>query len=555
MGEATRSPIRRSSAPFLAAVLSAALLAGACGGSSPAGNQQATPPGSEPVSQKGGATAGPPDEQQPVSGGRISFGIEGEPEGMDPTRYVLSESGHSVASAVFDPLATLDENGKAVPYLATAIQGSDENKTWTITLPTGVTFHDGTPFNADAVIQNFKAYQASYVTKLALNQVASIEAPDASHVVVKLKTPWAAFPTALTSQLGYMIAPAMINDPGLVNKPIGTGPFVFQSHTPNQTWAFKKNESYWRQGLPRLDAIDFQPMPDNAERLRRLQAGDIDMMHTNEPQSILELRSDNSFKRVENDAGSEEFILLNTQAEPFDSLTARQAVAFATDRAGYRKQVHRDVMGPANSPFAPGQLGYEENNGFPEFDPARAKELVAQYQRETGKPLAFTFYSADDPLAQLGAQNLSKPWIDAGMQVTLKGLPQINLIAQDATGNYQASVFRNFSFPDPDTDTVFWRSSSIAPSPNVSLNFPRHASPELDALMDKALASSDPKERDELYKQVGRIWAKDLPYIWLGRPDWMLAAVPRVNGIYAARNGSIETIGAKTWIAELWIGK
>src|SRR5439155_25567499 len=115
-------------------------------------NQGAAPSTTAAPNKMGGAVAGPPDQGTPRNGGRLSFGIEAEPEGLDPTRYAFSSSGHFVASAVFDPLTKMDADGKAQPHLAKEIVGSDDNKTWTITLRDGVTFHDGDPLTADVVV-------------------------------------------------------------------------------------------------------------------------------------------------------------------------------------------------------------------------------------------------------------------------------------------------------------------------------------------------------------------------------------------------------------------
>ena len=89
----------------------------------------------------------------------------------------------------------------------------------------------------------------------------------------------------------------------------------------------------------------------------------------------------------------------------------------------------------------------------------------------------------------------------------------------------------------------------------VSLNFPRYVNQKVDDNINKALASTDAVERDVAYQEISKIWAKDLPYIWLGRPVWMLAANAKVNGIYTAVNGTIQTIGCKTWVGDLWVTK
>lgn len=535
-----------------------ALVAGACGGSSeskPDAGQAATP-STTTVSRAGGSKAGPPDGAKPTDGGGVVMAIEAEPEGIDPTRYALSESGHAVASAVFDPLTTLDGDGNAVPYLAKSVVGTNENKTWTIELPRGVKFHDGSELTADLLVKNFEAYRASYVTKLGLQTVTTIEATDATHVVVQLVRPWAEFPLALTSQFGYVVPQAMIDNPELGAKPVGTGPFIFDSHTgsaPNQTWKFKKNPNYWRAGLPHLNAISFDVVPDNNDRLAKLKAGDIDLLHTYQPQLINTLRADPEIKKVENVQGSEDFFLLNTQAPPFDNINARRAVVYSTDSPKWVKEQMLGVEQPADSPFAPGQPGHSEDSGYPKFDMAKAKEAVKAYTAETGKPLEFQLIAANELAAAQEYQYFTTTWTEAGMKTTLKQLPQINLIASSATGAYQMARFRNFSFPNPDVDTIFWLSTSIAQGQTVSLNMARHDNPKIDELAAKALASTDPEVRDQAYRAMAKIWGEDLPYVWMGRPTWMLAADPKVNGIYAATNGTIGTIGGKPWIAELWV--
>jgi len=485
----------------------------------------------------------------------VPFGIEAEPGGLDTTRYAFSNAGHVIASAVFDPLATLDADGNAVPYLASAIEPNDDNTVWTITLPDGVEFHDGTSLDAAAVVANLEAYRLSSITGAALFAIESVAEADPSTVTVTLDRPYARFPLLLTTQIGYVMAPVMIDDPAYSLKPVGTGPFVFASHDPDEQWSFTRNTSYWRDGLPYLDAIDFEIVQDASQRLEMFTAGDLDMMYTERPAQIALLRADPDVKRVEYDLGDETMSVLNTSKAPFDNLLARQAVAYATDAASWRADTAVDGAGdlPSNGPFSPGQPGYVENNGYPEFDMAKAKELVAQYEAETGQPLAFAFANQADVDTLRDANYFASLYTEAGMDVEITSVPQVNLVATIATGNYQMGRFRLFNQPDPDADSHFWRSESIGDL--VSLNFPRYVNTDMDATIDAAMASEDPVERDRLYQEVNRALAADVPYIWLGQMVWLLAANPRVNGIGPAANGSLQTVGAKTWIAELWLSR
>ncbi len=538
-----------------AAILSGVLLTTAC--SSTASNGSANEPTTTtttPPKNVYGEVAGPPDGAPPTNGGKIVFGIEAEPEGVDPTRYALSSSGHFVASAVFDPLATLDEKGNAVPYLATAIEPSDEFKTWTITIPTGVTFHDGTELTGQVVTDNLEAYRKSLITGPDFAKVASITTTDPTHVVMKLSEPMVSLPLLFAArQTGYMIAPAMLASPDLANKPIGTGPFVFSDHAKDKNWSFTKNASYWKKGLPHLDALDIRPIPDNNQRYSDLRAGTLDMMDTQSAQEIVDMRTSTDLKRVENLAGEEHFEALNTTAPPFNDLTARQAVAYATDTKKFNKEIGLGIYGTANGPFAEGQIGYLADNGYPKYDLEKAKALVKEYTTKTGKPFEFTLHTQADVQIQAESQLLQSGYEAAGMKVTVIPLPQINLIATIASGNYNMGRFRLFGSPSPDGDASFWRSTSIAPPPGISTNFPRFANSKIDEAVKTALGSSDEKVKDEQYQIINREFGMNIPYVWLGRAVWALAASPKVNGIYAAKNGTIQTIGPKTWLRDLWL--
>jgi len=180
---------------------------------------------------------------------------------------------------------------------------------------------------------------------------------------------------------------------------------------------------------------------------------------------------------------------------------------------------------------------------------------VKQYEKEEGKPLEITFQVIDNPGVIADAQYFKKSYEAAGMKVSILVNKQIGLVAQTATGNFDLSLFRNFGFHDPDTDTVFWRGTSSTPMGEVALNFPRFKDDRVDAAIDKATAATNEADRDSAYREVQKRFAEEIPYLWLGRPNWVLAANPVVNGMYAGANGSIQTLGAKTWLADLWLTK
>jgi ABC-type transport system substrate-binding protein len=547
---------------MLAGVLALALSAAACGGD----GEDATDLASTTTVESNPIT-GPPDGDQPTRGGVVSWGLEAEPDSMNSAFGQWASSGHFVASAVFDPIATIDENGEAVPYLAESLTPNDDFTEWTIALREGITFHDGTPVDADALLANLEAYRQSPITADALAPVTQLDRIDDRTVRLTADQRWATFPWIMTLQTGYVMAPAMVTDGSKSRSPIGSGPFVFKEWIDGESVTLERNPDYWRtddqgEALPYLDGMAFAFIPDEPERLNQLTRGDLDAIIGYKADTILGLReAGDRFKVVENSAGEEDVLTLNTAFPPFDNINARLAVIHATDSAAVRDDVNKGVPGEATSPFAPGQLGYADDNGYPAYDPDLAREYLETYKQETGDDvLDFVYLNYGSTDDQAEAQLMAEQWAAVGIEATVEYLDQATLIQNIVFGDYQVADWRNWSSPDPDGDYMWWHSNSIKPARQsggpygVSLNVARYGDPEIDRLLDEARASEDQALRDANYQQVAQLINEGAAYIFMQRVVWVAAANPRVNGIYAGANGTVQTIGNKTWLAELWVG-
>lgn len=525
----------------VAAVIGVLLVAGACGGSKAPVSESATPAGAELTEQT-----------TPVDGGTITWGLEAETDGLNPISGRWAMSGHMMGSAIFDPLATIDENGQAVPYLAQSITPNDDYTKWVVTLHPDVEFHDGTPLTAEVVADTFRMHQDSAITARVISDLSGIQVTGPLEVTFTTSSPWATFPYVLTTQAGYIPAPAMLQTPEQARTPIGTGPFVFQEWDYGTSFKARKNTDYWQSGKPHLDSIEFRMIPDAQKRRDDLLNGEIDAMNLYRPGDIRDLQDAPGIKVSTYDKGELSFTMLNSGTAPFNSQTARLAVASATDS----NRIHDEVFGAGHgtapqSIWPEGQLGYREDAGYPAFDLSRAKELVAQYETETGKELAFTYTAADD-IDTLKVQQLQADmWRAAGMQVELKTVDQADLVVLGALGNYQAVDWRNFGQPDPDSELVWLHSRNIDKS-LISLNFAQFADPNLDDALERGQATADREVRDEAYAEVSQILNDNTPYIWLYRVSWAIASIDDVHGYEGSTNGTMQTLGAKTWVADLW---
>jgi peptide/nickel transport system substrate-binding protein len=535
------------------AIAATALATVGCGSSETSGSSADAPTTTAAPAVQGVTLRNMGDEGEPVEGGKFVIGLEAETEsGLNPITSQLAASGHMMASAVFDPLATMEEDGTVVPYLAESIEPNADFTEWTIKVRDGVQFHDGTPLTSEAVKATLDGHATSIVTKDAVRAITGTEIVDPLTVKVSMSQPWAQFPYTLTTQVGYIPAPSMLADPEGAFHPVGTGPFVFESWTIGKSFKATRNDSYWQDGKPHLSSIEFQPIPDAQVRTEAVLSGEIDLMPILLARSNEYLR-DRDVKMLEVANGEESSITLNTAQAPFDNPIARQAVAAATDVERFLAETGRDLVDPVSGVFAPGQLGYREGAEHQSFDLEKAKELTAQYEAETGQPLSFVYDGADTVDDRAAQQLLKEMWDAAGMTVGLNSIPQSDQIINTVLGNYQATDWRNFGSPDPDGDYVWWHSTSVGGEGQISLNVPRFGDPKIDAALDEARATTDETRRDELYAQVSELLNASGGYVWLERPIWALVSGPKVNGFRIAQNGSISTIGSKTWIADLWV--
>lgn len=470
-------------------------------------------------------------EGEPQRGGKIVYGVEAETDGWNPTANRWAISGNLIGAAVYDPLAAFDADSEIQPYLAESFEADDTFKDWTITLREGVTFHNGDELTADAVASIIDAHTKSALTGSTMTAVDTISVVDPLTVKVTMKTPWATFPTILTGQAGVVPHPSVYDgsDPDGSRRPIGTGPFELKEWQPDQRWVGTAYEGYWQEGLPYLDEIEFRPITDNQSRLDSVLTNDVQVAHTTEPSSIIEMReraADGDVQIVEDDGeGEETLVLINQDKPPFDNLVACQALAYATDRNEYVETIAPGTV-IADGPFSPNSRWYDPEvaDTYPDFDLERARELVAQYEQETGGELAFTLGNTTSVTAREQTDVLKRMWEAAGMKVDTTSTEQSAFIGNAITGNYQVQAWRQFGEPDPDMGGHWWRSDSL-------LNFARNKDSEVDAALQAARETPEIGARAEQYAIVQQRFAEQLPYLWIHHTRWAIVATNDVRGM------------------------
>ncbi len=499
---------------------------------------------------------------KPVRGGSVTFGIDTEESGFNPSTARWDEGGFLYGRTVFDPIAIVNAAGGVEPYLAESITSNEDFTSFTITLRPGIVFHDGTPLDGQALYTNIEKQATSVLTgpAFATNiQGVSVTGPMA--VTLTMKSSWAPFPYYLAqAQTGYVAAPSMLNAPdGGTSNPIGTGPFVFQDWVPNSHMTATRNPHYWRKGLPYLDSITYKPIINYNSRADSLVTGEIDMMHSNAPDNLLQFRGDRKWSYYDNSGQvigqpTVQCIMLNTAAEPFNNATLRQAMAKSVNRTQYAKVIDKGIDAPMNGLFLPGSE-YYTTTAYPAYDPSGAAKLVQQVQKETGKQPTFSLNSTSDPDTLRAAEFLQQAFQQAGMKVNINIIAQSTIINNALAGTYQATLWRQFGAVDPDLNYVWWTTQLASGS--LALNMARNVDPRIQTALVAGRTTDVKADRIKEYQLINQYLAEDVPYLWLARDTWCVVANPNVqnfaNPTTLQGSKAVAFDEGVLWPTQIWV--
>ncbi|WP_334142362.1 ABC transporter substrate-binding protein [Rhabdothermincola sp.] len=544
----------RPSPIVMVVLIAVALVAAACGSE-----------GGKPRTEQLQNTGVIEDNGAALSGGQIIYGIEAESDGWNPSNSKWGPAGLQVARTFFDTLAAYDADGHAQPDLAEALVPNDTYTEWTIRLRPGVRLHNGRTVDAALVKENFDFLKSSVLTSAPFEPIESFEVLGPLDVLVRMKRPWVNYPYALTTQIGVVADPDWLRS-GSKTDPVGTGAFVFKEWVPDARLIVERNPDYWRVDpsgtrYPYLDRIEFRPLSDNDSRAASLEAGNIDIMQAataRQLEHFAELGEQGTFQVFNDVSGetAEVFIQLNTMAPPFDDLEARRALALATDAQAFVNTLHDGFYEVARGPFSPSSPWYTETD-YPGYDLPSAKKAVQEVKARHGGRFSFKILGGGDASSLSALQLLESQWEQAGIDVQIEPIEQAQLITNVATGNYQATIWRQFDSPHPLGDSVWWHPNTAKPIPEIALNFARNRDERIGAALDEARETTDPAREKELYQQVQRYLAEDLPYIWLYHAQISIVANNRLVNVvnYRLPGGQkgIELLGGSHPLWQVWL--
>src|SRR5256712_2981645 len=340
------------------------------------------------------ASAAPPKDA-------IVIGLLAEPVKMDPAQITDLNSAR-VTKRIFEGLVGQELGSyKLVPGLAQSWDISKDGLLYTFRLRPSVKFHDGTPFNAEAVkfvfdrqLNDKGPYYATgtypYV-KGFLGNVAGVEVVDASTVQIKLKAPLTPFLQYLAHQSLFMFSPEALKKWGkeIVKHPVGTGPFKLETWEPGLKVVLSRNDAYWG-GAPKIRQAIYVPIIEAQARLVGLKTGDIDLTMDAPPDSLDELRKDPNIAVAESDSSAVWYVTLNTRHPILKDRRVRQALNYAVNKEAIIRDILRGTAIVSRGPISPAYGPYyEENTARYPYDLEKARALLKEAGHANGFELTF----------------------------------------------------------------------------------------------------------------------------------------------------------------------
>jgi peptide/nickel transport system substrate-binding protein len=476
------------------------------------------------------ALAPPAGAQGPA--GELRVAIPWTPENLDPTMNLASIRSQ-VGVSLFDSLVGRDADGRIVPELAESWRLVDE-RTWEFRLRRGVTFHNGEPFDAQAVrftLERVLNPEQKSPNRANVAMVTRVEVVDPHTVTVVTKEPYAPF---LARLIDFPMVPprytAERGNPGLALRPVGTGPFRFVSLVKDDHLIVEAFDQHWR-GAPRIRRIVFKPIPEPFTRAAALRNQEVDLITTVPPNLGRELERVGGIRVHRVPSTWQIYLGLNAFRKPLADVRVRQALNHATDVEAIIKNVldgngHRQA-----GPFTPNMCGFDPGVKGYAHDPARARALLAEAGYPDGLEITLEApagrYQGDKEIAEaLGGQ-----WARAGFKPKVVTAEWGAYFKRYLGRQFQDAYLLGLGGPMQDADELY----NLVSSKGRGLYYKNE---KIDALFDQGRTTTDPARRRKIYGDLARAMVEDATWVFL---------LQQVD-IYASRERLTWTPRADQWL-------
>jgi peptide/nickel transport system substrate-binding protein len=480
----------------------------------------------------------------PRRGGTIRVGLNADPPNMDPHQSTAAVD-RQVFQNLFDKLVDINQDLEIVPMLATSWTISENGRVYTFRLRPGVVFHDGTPFNGEAVKYNFdRMMDRTFASPRfsEVNLVTNVQVVDNLTVRFTLEKPYSPFLSILADRAGMMVSPTAARQvgKGFSLQPVGAGPYRFVEKRPQERIVLERFDRHWDRSGGNAQQIIYRPFTDENARLANLRAGELDIIDAVAPAEVPKLRTDPQLRMAERVGLGWQGMWIQVESGIFSNKALRQALNASIDRRTLVRVVFGETAEPGNGPFPPGMFTHSitANSRVPE----RNLDLARQKLREGGQPNGFSFTLKVTPgrTPQQVAQVIQSMAGEVGIRVNIEIVEFGALLSQLDAHRFEASLLGWSGRPDPDANIYgFFVTGG-------GLNNSAYANSRVDALMDAARILTTPDQRRRAYADVMNVLNDDLPYLFLWWPKDYKVYSPKLQGFVHVPDGMMRF--RHTWL-------
>ncbi|WP_439521170.1 ABC transporter substrate-binding protein [Marivita sp.] len=483
----------------------------------------------------------------PVVAKDLRIALQSDADVLDPDQS-RTFVGRIVYTSLCDKLVDITPDLEIIPQLATSWTTSDDGTAITMQLREGVVFHDGTPFNAEAVAANIERSQTLDESrrKSEVQSITSTEVTGEYEIVLNLAGPDATLMAQLADRAGMMVSPTAAAEAGadFGLNPVCSGPFTFTERVAQDKIVLSRFDDYWNADAIHFDSVTFLPIPDTTVRLANLQSGDIDMLERLAATDLAQAEQDPDI--VVNSAVSLGYqgITFNiNNGEKGDNpwgndKRLRQALSLAIDRNAINQVVFEGAFAPGNQPFPSTSPWYNKDFPVPARDVEAAKALLAEAGYPDGIDLEVQAPNTTVPLQMM--QVIQSMAAEAGIRISIVAKEFATQLADQSAGDYVASQVGWSGRVDPDGNNHQFVTT------DGGINDSKFSDPKVDELMNAARVAATTEERRALYNEAMVIMLDELPRLFLYHQTWIWAHNASLKGFTPYPDGMIRLEGV-TW--------
>lgn len=464
----------------------------------------------------------------------LTVALQLEPPHLDPTSAAAGAIDSVLYANVFEGLTAFTETGAVVPGLAKDWEISDDGKTYTFHLHDGVTFHDGSAFDADDVVftlDRARADDSQNAQKALFDGIAQVTATDPQTVVVTLSEPNGNFLFNLAWGDAVMVAPETID--GIKQTPVGTGPFSFSRWVTGDRIELARFDGYWGDA-PALSDVTFRFILDPTAAFAAMMAQDIDVFASfPAPENLPMFEADPRFQVLNGTTEGETILAMNNAQPPLDNPLVREAVAHAIDRQAIIDGAMFGQGTPIGTHFAPHNPDYVDLTDLSAYDPDASRALLT----EAGYPEGFTTTLKLPPpsYARRGGEIIAAQLRQVGISTEIVNLEWAQWLEE---------VFRGKDFGMTIVSHTEPFDIGIYARPDYYFQYDN---PAFQDLMTTLTATTDPAARSDLIKQAQRIIAEDHVNAFLFQLGFATVADARVQGLWTNQPTQATNLTAVHW--------